>query len=72
VAGPWPPSLLFGLWVDFGHYSTRRGVWLRQPEARFVCRHGCMYETAGADQVRSFTAAVDAHHTRYCPGPPPS
>jgi hypothetical protein len=71
----WPPSLLFGLWVDLGH-QTRGGRWLRPPVARFSYRHGCAYAThpahdgQDAARVAEFTAAVTGHHARHCPGPP--
>lgn len=67
MPGRWAPSLLFGLWVEFGHHSLARG-WVRPPAARFACRHGCTYEAHGPEQVAAFTRGIDAHHARYCPG----
>lgn len=70
-----PAQELFGLWVDFGHFSKKSGRWVRPPYARYCCPRGCTYETHPAhdgldgDRVAQFTAAVDAHHARYCPGP---
>lgn len=69
TAGPWPPALLPGLWVDLGDWHTKRREWLRQPAARFTCRHGCHREAFGARDVAEFTARIDAHHARVCPGP---
>lgn len=69
VAAPWPPALLPGLWVDLGDWHTKRQVWLRPPAARFTCRHGCSHEAFGAADVIAFTARIDAHHARACPGP---
>jgi hypothetical protein len=67
VAAWAPAERLFGLHVDLGH-CTKNGRWLRPPAARFTCRHGCLFEAAGAEYVARFTRAVDTHHARHCPG----
>lgn len=65
----WPPALLPGLWVDLGDWHRKREVWLRLPEARFTCRHGCTYEAHGAADVAALTTRIDTDHARTCPGP---
>lgn len=69
MAGRWPPADLPGLWVDLGDFHSKRGLWLRLPQARFTCRHGCAYTAQGADDVTQFTAGIDTDHARDCPGP---
>lgn len=64
----WPPTE-YGLWVDFGHFHTARGVWLRWPTARFTCRHGCLLEAVGPPDVADFTQRIDQNHAWTCPGP---
>jgi hypothetical protein len=55
--------------VDLGDFHSKRGLWLRLPQARFTCRHGCAYTAQGADDVTQFTAGIDTDHARDCPGP---
>jgi hypothetical protein len=72
AGGTWVPAeQLFGLWVEFGDWHTKREVWLRLPAARFTCRYGCVVEAAGADDVADLTARIDTDHARTCPGATP-
>lgn len=68
MTGSWPPAGLPGLWVDLGDWHHKREVWLRLPQARYRCRHGCAIAAQGADNVTQFTARIHADHARDCPG----
>lgn len=61
------PLALFGLHVDFGHYSPAQGRWLREPSASFTCRSGCSRSTSGAANVGQFCRAITAWHLASCP-----
>lgn len=62
---------LAGLWVDLGRHShpwtPSRGRWLRDPQARFRCRHGCTRHAAGAQPVTRLLADLAELHDHTCP-----
>lgn len=67
MTGWWAPAGLYGLHVDFGRYDHRSARWLRQPTARFTCRHGCHVTVVGPLKVAALTART-TDHARTCPG----
>ncbi|PZG97825.1 hypothetical protein C1I97_25150 [Streptomyces sp. NTH33] len=71
MTGWWAPAGLYGLHVDLGRYSQDRGRWLRQPAARFTCRHGCHITAVGPLKVAALTQHIDEDHARTCPGNQP-
>ncbi|WP_225080479.1 MULTISPECIES: hypothetical protein [unclassified Streptomyces] len=71
MSGWWAPTGLYGLHVDLGHYRPYSGKWLRQPAAWFTCRHGCVEEATGPEDVADLTARITTDHARTCPGNQP-